>query len=241
MFKSFAVGALVCALAFTAPAFAQDVSDEEVVVTGYRASERSAVYAELPIPAISLSRRADFVIVDLRVSSDSRDEPTRRQEIETTLRQLANRARGGDVTLALQQDDTIRPFSMELAMRLLGPSGRADTSQVIVNMRTAVREDDTLDTARRRFQDFATSVRGEGRALVDITSDVGLTLRDIPQYRTPLIDAITADASNIAGRLGGDYRAELTGLESPVAWRKSGDLQMTLFISYQLRIVPTRG
>jgi hypothetical protein len=104
-----------------------------------------------------------------------------------------------------------------------------------------VRADDTLDTARQRFRTFAASVPGEGRALVDIPGDVGLTLRDVPQYRAPLIDAIVADARDIAQRLGDGYRAELTGLENPVAWRKSGDLQLTLFIDYQVRVVPNRG
>jgi len=95
--------------------------------------------------------------------------------------------------------------------------------------------------ARSRRRAFAESVRCEGRALVDIPGDVGLTLRDVPQYRTPLIDAIVADARAITGRLGDSYRAELTGLENPVAWRKSGDLQLTLFIDYQVRIVPGAG
>ena len=232
--------AMALAAIFIAPAAAQEGA-EEIVVSGARASQRNAIYDEVRVPAISLTRRADFVIADLRVSSDSRDEETRRQEVQRTLQNLADRARGGAVTLALQQDDTVRPFSMELAMRLLTGGGRTDTSQVIVNMRTAVRADDTLDTARQRFRTFAASVRGEGRALVDIPGDVGLTLRDVPQYRAPLIDAIVADARDIAARLGDGYRAELTGLENPVAWRKSGDLQMTLFIDYQVRVVPSGG
>ena len=236
MFRSLFIAATLAACMIS-PAAGQDGA-EEIVVTGARASQRNAVYADVRVPAIAMTRRADFVIADLRVSSDSRDAETRSQEVQRTLQNLAARARGGAVTLALQQDDTIRPFSMELAMRLLTHGGRTDTSQVIVHMRTAVRADDTLDTARQRFRTFAESVRGEGRALVDIPGDLGLTLRDIPQYRAPLIDAIVADARDIAGRLGDGYRAELTGLENPVAWRKSGDLQLTLFIDYQVRVVP---
>lgn len=239
MFRSLVLAA-AAAVVCIGPAAAQD-QGEEIVVTGARASQRNAVYAEVRMPAISLTRRADFVIADLRISSDSRDAETRSQEVRRTLQNLAARARSGEVTLALQQDDTIRPFSMELAMRLLTHGGRTDTSQIIVHMRTAVRADDTLDTARQRFRTFAESVRGEGRALVDIPGDLGLTLRDIPQYRTPLVDAIVADARDIAGRLGEGYRAELTGLENPVAWRKSGDLQLTLFIDYQVRVVPNRA
>lgn len=236
MFRKMLIAAALIA-ATAAPASAQET--EELVVTGARASQRNAAYAEVRVPAISLTRRADFVLADLRVSSDSRDEPTRRQEVQRTLQNLADRARGGAVTLALQQDDTVRPFSMELAMRLLTGGGRQDTSQVIVNIRTAVRDDDTLDTARQRFRAFAASVRGEGRAMVDMPGDLGLTLRDVPQYRAPLIDAIVGDARDIAQRLGTGYRAELTGLENPVAWRKSGDLQLTLFIDYRVRVVPS--
>lgn len=223
------------ALCAAAPAMAQEAPDE-IVVTGYRAAARAAVYQELPLPAVSLTRRADSVIVDVRVSSDSREAEVRRAEIERTLRALAARARSGDVALALQQDDTLRPFSVELAMRLHAESGRPDTSQVLVIARTSVRGDDTLDTARQRFLGFVGGVRGDGRALVEIAGDYGLSLRAIPQYRGPLIDAITADARQIAERLGPDYRATITGLENPVAWRKSGDLSLTLFVSYQLNI-----
>src|SRR5262245_13699994 len=169
----FLMAAAAAAVICVAPALAQEGA-EEIVVSGARASARNAVYDEVRVPAISLTRRADFVIVDLRVSSDSRDPEARRQEVQRTLQNLADRARGGAVTLALQQDDTIRPFSMALAMRLLTDGARTDTSQVIVNMRTAVRADDTLDTARQRFRTFAASVRGDGRALVDIPGDVGL-------------------------------------------------------------------
>lgn len=151
---------------------------------------------------------------------------------------MAQRGRGGAVSLVLQQDDVLRPFTVELAMRLLTPGGRPDTSQVTVQMRTAVAgPDDTLDAARTRFTNFVRAIVRSGRATADITSDVGITLRDIPGYRAPLIQAITADAAAVAQSLGPAYRAELTGMESPVAWRKSGDLMLTLFINYQLRIV----
>ena len=237
MFRTI-LAATALALTLNGAAFAQDASEDEVVVSGYRASARAATYAQLPIPAISTNRRADSVIVAVTVASDSRDAAERRSEIQRTLQDMATRARGGAVTLALQQDDVLRPFTVDLAMRLLAPSNRPDTSQVTVNVRTAVQgPDDTLDAARTRFQNFVRGITRSGRASVDITSDVGITLKDIPSYRGPLIQAITADAAQVAQSLGPGYRAELQGMENPVAWRKSGDLMLTLFINYQLRIV----
>ncbi|HWA01474.1 MAG TPA: hypothetical protein VG841_14275 [Caulobacterales bacterium] len=230
--------AAIAALLLAAPAWAQDASQDEVVVSGFRASPRAAVYAALPVPAISLSRRADSVIIALTVASDSREAGVRQQEIQRTLQDIAQRARGGAVSLALQQDDVLRPFTVDLAMRLLSPGPRPDTSQVTVQMRTAVAgADDTLDAARQRFVAFVRAISRTGRASADISSDVGITLKDIPSYRAPLIQAITADAAATAQSLGSNYRAELSGMESPVAWRKSGDLMLTLFIPYELRIV----
>ena len=72
-----------------------------------------------PHSTFKLHPQFDFVIGELTVSSDSRDANVRRDEIRNMLQQLERRADGGAVTLALQQDDTVRPFSMELAMRLL--------------------------------------------------------------------------------------------------------------------------
>lgn len=237
MFRKILIAAAF-ALSLSGAASAQDASEDEVVVSGFRASSRAATYAQLPIPAISTNRRADSVIIAVTVASDSRDAAERRSEIQRTLQDMAQRARGGAVTLALQQDDVLRPFTVDLAMRLLTPGSRPDTSQVTVQARTAVQgPDDTLDAARTRFNTFVRSISRTGRASVDITSDVGITLKDIPSYRGPLIQAITTDAAQVAQSLGPAYRAELMGMENPVAWRKSGDLTLTLFINYQLRIV----
>ena len=38
--------------------------------------------------------------------------------------------------------------------------------------------------------------------------------------------------------MGEGFRPEISGLESPVAFRRNGDLDLTLFISYALRVVP---
>lgn len=67
MFRTFlAIAALI--LCASAPAWAQETeTQEDVVVSGFRASARAAVYAQLPIPAISTNRRADSVIIAVTV------------------------------------------------------------------------------------------------------------------------------------------------------------------------------
>lgn len=233
MLRTLALAAAFAA-AFITPVCAQE--EEEIVVTGARLQRFDA----LVLPAITMSRRADAVLADVSVWSDSRDAALRTREIRATLEDMARRARANDVTMALRQDDVLRPFSVDLAMRLLNGGGRADSSEVVVQMRTATRgPDDTLDAARGRFTEFLESVTENGRAIVDFEEDeLQLTVVDLPQYRPPLLASIVEDGRRVAASMGADYRPEISGLEGQVAFRRSGDLDLTLFIPYQLRIVP---
>lgn len=54
----------------------------EIVVTGSMVDERAR------IPATSLKRQADFLLLEVAVSNDSRDYGTRRSEIYATLRKM---------------------------------------------------------------------------------------------------------------------------------------------------------
>jgi hypothetical protein len=232
MLRKFIVGAAF-AVAIVTPAFAQE---EEIVVTGARLER----YESLVLPAITMTRRADAVLATANIWSDSRDQALRTREIRATLEDMARRARASDVTISLMQDDALRPFTVDLAMRLLGYGGRADSSQVTVQLRTATRgADDTLDAARGRFTQFVDSISENGRASVDFDEDeLQLTVVDLTQYRAPLLQAIVTDGRTVAAAMGEGYRPEISGLESPIAFRRSGDLDLTLFIAYALRAVP---
>lgn len=224
----------VIALCAASPASAQD----EIVVTGARLER----YEELVLPAITMTRRADAVLANATVWSDSRDPAVRSREIRATLEDMARRARASDVTISLSQDDVLRPFTVDLAMRLLTYGGRTDSSQVVVQLRTRTRgADDTLDSVRGRFTQFVDSISEDGRASVGFEEDeLQLTVIDLPQYRAPLLAAIVADGRNTAAAMGEGFRPEISGLESPIAFRRSGDLDLTLFVNYALRVVPVR-
>lgn len=233
MLRQLVLAAVMAACAITS-ASAQD--QEEIVVTG----ERLERYEDLVLPAITLTRRADAVLVNATVSSDSRDAAMRTREIRATLEDMLRRARASDVTISLLQDDVLRPFTVDLAMRLSAYGDRADSSQVVVQLRTATRgADDTLDAARGRFTRFVESISEDGRASVEFDEDeLQLTLIDLPQYRAPLMAAIVADGRGVASAMGEGFRPEISGLESPVAFRRNGDLDLTLFVNYSLRVVP---
>ena len=66
--------------------------------------------------------------------------------------------------------------------------------------------------------------------------DLELVLLNPPQYRPQLVTEIAADANRIVAALGGGARLE--GLESPIAWKRAGDLELKLFVPYRMIVLP---
>ena len=155
--------AAVFAALSTSPAMAQDEGAvDEIIVTGSRAIE----WDPDDVPVIQLERRADNLIVAVRVVNDTRDAPGRRNEITQTLRAMA-RAAGGraDIDLSIEDDGTLVPLTEDMVSTLtLGMDpGRSDTSVASLVVKTPIRQDDTLDAATVRGADLEGVVAGRSR------------------------------------------------------------------------------
>lgn len=238
MFRQIVLAAAMAACAIT-PAFAQD-EEEAIVVTGARMVRgNSDEMAEMAMPHVTLRKRADSVVVDLYVRNDTRDAAQRDAEMRQALRGLEARARAGGVTLALidSMSGTVRPFSMEIAQRSIGNGGAADTSAINLHLRTNVAENDTFDTINARIRAFVSSAPHPGRT--ELTPGaINLVLNNPEQYHAPLVAAVSAEGRTVTGQLGDAYGVTVTGLERQVAWRRTGELELTLFLPYTLMVSP---
>ncbi len=208
---------------------------QEIVVT----ASRYQSFQELLVPHIYLKRRADFVIVALQVRSDTRDFSQRQNEMREALRALQARARDGQVTLALVNDSTglVREFSMAAAEELVRADRRPDTSVLTIRLRTPAAAADTLETIQARIDRFVAQTPKPGRIEME-TGASELTLINPEQYRAAMLAEIAADGRTIAALLGASYGVEVGGLERQVAWQRSGDLELTLFVPYGLAVRP---
>jgi len=224
-------------------AHAQDMAQEAIVVTGSRYVER---YESFTIPHVSLLRRADFAVANLTISSDTRDADGRSQELRSALQGLA-RAQNRNVSLGILDDSDqedgqtrVRPFSVEQAMLLLAGGSRVDTSQITIVLRTPVSADDTTDSVTARLDAFRQATPRPGRVEA-FRGQLELVIINPPQYRAAVVSEIAADATRIAQGLGEGYGAQLEGLESALAWKRAGDLDLRLFVPYRLVIMPRRA
>lgn len=225
---AFALAALVCAGA--APAMAQE---EAIIVTGTRIE----AFESFQMPHIHMERRADSVIVELSVRSDTRDLSQRTGEMRDALRGLQSRAQNGAVALAIADDEAgiVRAFSMAAAEELIRGDHRPDTSFISIQLRTPVSADDTLEAVQARIERFVEAAAKPGRIEME-TGEVNLVLNNPEQYRIPLVRDIAGDGRNIAAMLGPEYGVHVSGLERQVAWRRTGDLELTLFLPYSLNV-----
>jgi hypothetical protein len=233
----FAIAAFAACL--VAPAAAQD-GEEAIVVTGARLSHHDfEAMAEMPMPHLTLRKRADSVVVDLYVRNDTRDAAQRAAEMRQALRGLESRARAGGVTLALidATSGIVRPFSMEIAERSVANGGAPDTSMIAIHLRTNVQENDMLDSINARIRAFVSAAPHPGRT--ELTpGTVNLVLNNPEQYHASLVVQIAAEGRAITEQLGVGYGVNVTGLERQVSWRRTGELELTLFLPYTLMVVP---
>ncbi len=229
--------AAALAVCTIAPAYAQE--EEAIVVTGARRSEQYEAVAEMAMPHVTLRKRADSVVVDLYVRNDTRDAAARAAEMRQALHGLESRARGGGVTLALidATSGVVRPFSVEIAERSISNGGAADTSAITIYLRTNVQANDTIDTINARIAAFVSAAPHPGRTEL-VSGAVNLVLNNPEQYHAPLVTAISAEGRSVTDQLGAGYGVTVTGLERQVSWKRTGELELTLFLPYTLMVSP---
>lgn len=228
-------------------AHAQD-NGEEIVITGsyMRAAPEKAAMpidvmsADLVIdqsapPFVTIPKRADFAIVALTVSSDTRDLSTRRNELRGALRSLMDRTKGSSITLRLldQKEGIVRDFSLAAALESLAGYDPA----VHVFLRTPISADDTLQSLHERITAFVAATPKPGRVELE-EGALDLTLLDPEQHRSALLAAIAVDGKQASGAFGENYGIVLAGADNRVAWERTGDLDLNLYISYAMEVTP---
>src|SRR5690606_8474875 len=148
-----------------ATAFTTLASAQEIVVTGSRIQRYDQDVSATSVPAVTVTRRADNLIVSIRVVNDTRETVSRRNELIQTLRSMARSARSQpDIALSIEDDGQLVAFNDEMVSTLtLGVDGnRADTSTASLIVKTPIRADDTLDSASNRIEQFIARVEKSG-------------------------------------------------------------------------------
>lgn len=224
-------------IALTPTAHAQDEGLGEVVVTAMR---REAQDYTAEMPAVGLRRKADFAVVEVTVSGDSRDKAQREAEIYDMIRSAIAAAPRSGVQLAYGER-TLQPLTQANYRELtLSNDSRPDSQRTSFLAKVALSGTTDAQSAQQKITAFVKAVRPVGRAQMIETDDLTLSVVAPDQYRGAIADAIAADAKAMAARMGDGYGVEIEGLNRPVEWARAGLSEVLLYMPYRLVVVPRR-
>ena len=227
-----AVGLLVSTIPVAGWSQANSVSEggNEIIVTAQR---REAEDYSAEIPAVGLVRKADFAVVPIAVSGDSRDPLMRHDEIYAMMRSAIAAAPGSGIQLSYG-NRVLQPLTLANYKELsLSNDGRPDSQRVNFLAKVAL-TGVTAKTAQERITAFVKSVKPIGRALMTESNDLELSIVAPDQYRGQVADMIIADARAMGEKIGPDYAVQIEGLNRPVEWVRSGLSEVMIYIPYRL-------
>jgi len=211
-----------------------DDSLEEIVVTGMRAANQQ-------LPATSLKKQADYLLLRVDVTNDSREYKIRREEIYATLRAMAASA-SKDKTIELsiiREDKLVLPLKLDDTTLNFTSRGQNETLSTTINVKTRIGSV-TADAPAliAKLKNFVSSVKPVGRTKIDDEEETQVSVVNISQYRDPVIQLFANDVKKVTAALG-DYRVVVRGLDNPIQWVRDGTLDVTIFVPYEYDVVPT--
>ncbi|MEP0189091.1 MAG: hypothetical protein ABJP70_04580 [Erythrobacter sp.] len=228
---------LVVAVAVLAPS----VASAQVVVTGARQDRSAAnVYfsGNSDASAIGLTRKADFFVKPLFVSSDTRNADERKGEVTTMLREAIAAARAQNISL-VAGSYTLEPLTEQsLETLTYGRGNRPDTTRVTIYARIPVGGSmNSTEEADKRISPFVKSIPANGRSFID-TGKTSLAITDPDQYRLEVVKAIAREARSYSTQFGSDYGVEIRGLDTELFWQQSSETEVFLYIKHNFVIKP---
>ena len=211
----------------------QSVVEEEVVVTGARAAAED-------LPGITLKRAGDFLLLQVRVTNDTRDKKGRANEIYKTIKNAISIAKKDSaITMSVLQGSLVIPLTADNYQIELSDGERQDTSEALITIKTKISSNVANPTKLvEKLKQFAKSVPVEGRVEVIALADVDVSVVNPNQYRYEILDLVSKDINYITEKLGEDYRVVLEGINRPVQWSRSGPLHLSLYVPYSYTVIP---
>ena len=233
---TFILAAAATFVAASAPVAAQQSNTDglgEVVVT---ANRLNAPYAARNRPVVGLRRQADSAVMQVSVSSDSRNPDTRKREIHAVIASALKRAPAAGIELVTGNFE-LRPVTTANYKELpFVGAGRVDTSRAIIMIKTAM--SGSAVAAEKKLKAFIKSIPKSGRGVTERPGKMTLTIKNPDQYRDEIVTLVAQDARHNTAIFGPDYAVQVTGIDGQISWSQISRTEVFLYIPYRYTIVP---
>ncbi len=205
---------------------------DEVIVTGSRIVDA---------PGITIEKKGDYLLLEVNIENDSRELSVRIKEMNATIDNMIAAAKNDpDIILSLIDDnDFVRPLSKDTFHAGIRRGSRPDTSIATLKVKTNIpaRIEDSFKLAQK-LAEFVDGIEEVGRTKVDNYDEVSVSVVDPYQYRDEVRNKIITEINATTNALSGGYRVIVSGLDGPVKWTRSGDLNLAFYMNYSYEIIP---
>lgn len=229
--------AFQCLIALAMTATAAPTLAQEVLVTAQRRDGYVGGMIAAQRPVIQLRRTADYVVQTVWITGDTREAAKRMEELNATLRNVIGSAPKAGVELAVG-DYVIEPLTLTNHRNLnYGGDGRPDTSRTTFLVKVKLTPGLDIPAAKAQIAKFVESVAKVGRTSMAVSGEPTLSVVNPDQYRGAIVDLIAADAAVQAAKFGAGYGVDVSGIDRPVEWARSGLTEVSLYLpaSYVVR------
>jgi hypothetical protein len=261
--KKFAFAALGSLTLITAPLIAQDDGGGEVVVTGSRITSNSLSSVPIPVgtvsykpPVIGLKRQADSAVRNVEIVSDSREDGTRRREVQAMLLDAIDRAKKDGLSLVTGDFELVELTRANWQDQFPGLAGKAkeddddeddedyddeeqsqpgyedDGGTTTIRLKVKTKLEGSIDSAQNKITAFTKAVPVTGRSLMNQQGGLALTIIKPEQYRDEIYKRIADGAKHAVSFYGPDYGLTVNGLDGDIAWQQVSNTEVFLYISY---------
>ena len=224
------IGILIGLIAAAAPA--QEAVLEEIVVTGTR---MDVDYYEMP--AVTITKKADFLVQNIRLVNDSRSPDLRKTEIIETIENLIQRSRSMEGMALSYGRGFLEPINLDdESLQLLADRQRIDTSYIDIYAKIALDPDRSSKAQIADLREFISGAKKAGRTEILPLGDIGLSIVGPEQYRYEIIEKIAAENAKISRAMNTACKVTIGGLEGRVQWERTSVSELTLYIPYGMEV-----
>ena len=224
---------LSLALLSPAAALAQSSSDEIIVTATKRQQQNPS--------GITVTKRGDFLLLEVQIESDAREPSDRLAEIGKTIDAFLTAAKA-DETIEMsivEAGTTVRRLTKSNYTQGISFGGRPDTSVARIRVKTSIPDkvENSADLATKLSR-FVEKIDETGRISISTNGSTAVSVVDPYQYRNEVVTAVVEEINAITTALGPEYVAIIEGLDRQVVWRRKGDIDLSFSLPYKYEIIP---
>jgi hypothetical protein len=188
-------------------------------------------------PPVVLKRRADFLLLQISITNDTREEEKRRDEVYATLHGMVAGIPSDSKIELFTEEFTLTPTHFQIP--LVDVAEKRDASTVTLYAKIPLADGDDAGALSEKLRAFVRSVKVEGRTEV-FTGDIGLSIKNPEKYRYEVVQAIAADVKKLREAFGDAFEITVKGLDARLQWQRSSVSEVELFLPFKYEIYPVR-